>query len=102
VKIVVLAYPRIANFDDFDPLRLEPASISSSCGRRADPGDARWSSCRLEGHHRRPRRPARGRLGHRPAGARAARRPVLGICGGYQMLGRSVADPHGIEGRRRR
>ena len=24
MKIVVLAYPRIANFDDFDPLRLEP------------------------------------------------------------------------------
>ncbi len=27
---------------------------------------------------------------------------VLGLCGGYQMLGRTVADPHGVEGRRSR
>jgi adenosylcobyric acid synthase len=100
VKIVVLAYPRIANFDDFDPLRLEPG-VDLVFVRPGDvvPGDAAlvilpgskatiadlaalrasgWD-IDLQAHVRRG--------GH-----------VLGICGGYQMLGRSVADPHGIEG----
>ncbi|WP_139373898.1 cobyric acid synthase [Enhydrobacter aerosaccus] len=100
LKIAVLAYPRIANFDDFDPLRLEP-SVDLVFVRpgEAIPGDARlvilpgskatiadltalrdagWD-IDLKAHLRRG--------GH-----------VLGICGGYQMLGRTVADPHGIEG----
>ncbi|HYD06245.1 MAG TPA: cobyric acid synthase [Reyranella sp.] len=100
VKIVVLAYPRIANFDDFDPLRLEPGvDLAFVRPGEAIPGDAAlvilpgskatiadlaalreagWD-IDLEAHVRRG--------GH-----------VLGICGGYQMLGRSVADPQGIEG----
>jgi adenosylcobyric acid synthase len=100
LKIAVLAYPRIANFDDFDPLRLEP-SVNLVFVRPGDaiPGDAAlvilpgskatiadlaalrqagWD-IDLQAHVRRG--------GH-----------VLGICGGYQMLGRSVADPEGIEG----
>ncbi|WIM10315.1 cobyric acid synthase [Enhydrobacter sp.] len=100
LKIAVLAYPRIANFDDFDPLRLEP-SVNLVFVRPGEalPGDAAlvilpgskatiadlaalrnsgWD-IDIEAHVRRG--------GH-----------VLGICGGYQMLGRSVADPHGIEG----
>ena len=99
-SIVVLAYPRIANFDDFDPLRLEPGVDLVFLGpRQPVPGDAALvilpgskatiadlASLReagwdidLTAHLRRG--------GH-----------VLGICGGYQMLGRSIADPHGIEG----
>jgi adenosylcobyric acid synthase len=100
VKIAVLAYPRIANFDDFDPLRLEPdvdlvfvrpgeplpgdtvlAILPGSKATLADLAalrEAGWD-VDIRAHLRRG--------GH-----------VLGICGGYQMLGRSVADPHGIEG----
>jgi adenosylcobyric acid synthase len=99
-KIAVLAYPRIANFDDFDPLRLddnvelafvrpgEPlpgdadlAILPGSKSTIADLAalrDAGWE-VDLKAHLRRG--------GH-----------VLGICGGYQMLGRRVADPSGIEG----
>jgi adenosylcobyric acid synthase len=100
VKIAVLAYPRIANFDDFDPLRLEPTvDLVFVRPGEAIPGDAAlvilpgskatiadlaalrdsgWD-IDLKAHLRRG--------GH-----------VLGICGGYQMLGASVADPKGIEG----
>jgi adenosylcobyric acid synthase len=100
VKITVLAYPRIANFDDFDPLRLEPdvgllfvrpgepvpgdAALVILPGSKATIADlaalraAGWD-IDLQAHVRRG--------GH-----------VLGICGGYQMLGRTIADPSGIEG----
>jgi adenosylcobyric acid synthase len=100
VKIAVLAYPRIANFDDFDPLKLEPGvnlvfvrpgePIPGDCALVILPGSkatiADLASLRetgwdidLAAHVRRG--------GH-----------VLGICGGYQMLGRKVADFDGIEG----
>lgn len=100
LKIAVLAYPRIANFDDFDPLRLE-SHVDLVFVRPGDaiPGDAAlvilpgskatisdlqalrsagWD-IDLKAHLRRG--------GH-----------VLGICGGYQMLGKTIADPDGVEG----
>ncbi|HTR86124.1 MAG TPA: cobyric acid synthase [Reyranella sp.] len=100
IKIAVLAYPRIANFDDFDPLRLEPeVDLAFVRPGEAIPGDAALvvlpgskatiadlASLRDTGWDIDLR--AHVRRGGR----------VLGICGGYQMLGRSVADPHGIEG----
>ncbi len=100
VKIAVLAYPRIANFDDFDPLRLE-TSVDVMFIRPGEPipGDAALvilpgskatiadlAALRATGWDIDLRAHLR-RGGH-----------VLGICGGYQMLGHSVADPHGIEG----
>ncbi|MGE8134076.1 cobyric acid synthase [Novosphingobium subterraneum] len=92
--------PRIANFDDLDPLRLEPgvelrmippgqpipaeAALVVLAGSKATMADLAF--LRAEGwdidilaHHRRG--------GH-----------VLGLCGGYQMLGRRISDPHGTEG----
>ncbi len=101
--IVVLAYPHISNFDDLDPLRLETdVDLRFLKPGEAIPGDARlvvlpgskttisdletlratgWD-IDLKAHIR------RGGL-------------VLGLCGGYQMLGRRIADPNGTEGEAR-
>jgi len=92
--------PRISNFDDLDPFKIEPdidlvmvppgrpipaeTSLVILPGSKATVADVQ--AMRAQGwdidilaHHRR-------------GGA------VLGICGGYQILGRRIADPHGIEG----
>ena len=100
IKIAVPRLPRIANFDDLDPLAAEPdvaidmvepgrplpadadlILLPGSKATRADLEallDAGWDIDIL----------AHVRQG----------RSVLGICGGYQMLGRRIADPFGIEG----
>lgn len=100
LKIAVPKLSRIANFDDLDPLAAEPGvSIEIVEPGRALPGDAAlvlipgskstisdladfraqgWD-IDLQAHLRRG--------GH-----------ILGICGGYQMLGREIHDPQGIEG----
>ena len=100
IKIAVPLLSRIANFDDLDPLIAEPdvslvfvkpgAAIPGDCDLVVLPGSkatlADLAHLRAEGwdldiraHLR------RGGL-------------VLGLCGGYQMLGRRVGDPLGIEG----
>jgi adenosylcobyric acid synthase len=92
--------PRISNFDDLDPLKLEPgielvmvppgrpipaeAALVILPGSKATIADLAFLRAQgwdidIFGHHR------RGGM-------------ILGLCGGYQMLGRSVADPLGIEG----
>jgi len=91
---------RIANFDDLDPLKLEPAvSVVMVPPGRPLPGDA--DLVVLPGT-----KSTRGDLAFlRAQGwdvdlAAHVRRGgrVVGLCGGYQMLGRSIADPEGIEG----
>ncbi len=98
-RIVVPRLPRIANFDDLDPLRLEPGVtveivspgtalpaadliiLPGSKATRADLAALRqhgWDIDILAQHRRGTR--------------------VLGICGGYQMLGLTIADPDGVEG----
>ncbi len=89
--------PRIANFDDFEPLAAEPGVRVRLVRRPADldgadlvilPGskstiaDLGW----LRG---------RGLPRHR-AGRRRGRQ-ILGVCGGYQMLGRTLLDPDHVE-----
>ncbi|MBM3611359.1 MAG: cobyric acid synthase [Alphaproteobacteria bacterium] len=100
LHIVCLALSRIANFDDLDPLAQEPGVRLTMLGPgRAIPGDA--DLVILPGT-----KSTRGDLAFlRAQGwdvdlAAHVRRGghVLGICGGYQMLGRTIADPDGIEG----
>jgi len=92
--------PRIANFDDLDPFKLEPGvdlvmvppgqPIPAEAGLIILPGSkatiADLRALRSEGWDI-------DILAHRRRG-----RPIFGICGGYQMLGRTIADPEGIEG----
>jgi len=97
--IVVPRLPHIANFDDFDPLRAEagvrllfaapgaplpPADLIILPGSKATIADLK--ALRAEGWDI-------DILAHVRRGGK-----VAGLCGGYQMLGREVADPEGIEG----
>ena len=98
--IAVPRLPRIANFDDLDPLRAEPGvslvlvQPGKALPRNADlvllPGSkatrADLAALRANGWDV-------DILAHHRAGG-----TIIGICGGYQMLGRSIADPEGIEG----
>ena len=100
LRVVVLVYPRIANFDDFDPLRLDPGVDLVFLGpHQPVPGDA--ALVILPGSKSTIADLASLREFGWDVDLRAHRRrggSILGICGGYQMLGRSLADPHGIEG----
>ena len=100
IRIAVPQLSRIANFDDLDPLRAEPdvileivpagrplpgdADLVILPGSKSTVGDLAFMRAQgwdidLLAHHR------RGGF-------------VLGLCGGYQMLGRSLDDPAGVEG----
>ena len=100
VKVACLALSRIANFDDLDPLKMEPGlTVEMVLPGRPIPGDAGLvilpgsKSTRGDLAFLRAQGWDVDLLAHRRRGGR-----VLGICGGYQMLGHSVADPEGIEG----
>lgn len=99
-KIAVPRLPRIANFDDLDPLLAEPgaevvlvppgeplpadAALILLPGSKSTIADLKFLRAQgweidLLAHHRRGGR-------------------VLGLCGGFQMLGETIADPDGVEG----
>ncbi|MDQ3155721.1 MAG: cobyric acid synthase [Actinomycetota bacterium] len=99
LRIAVIRLPRISNFTDVDALGIEPgvdvvfasdpralgdADVIVVPGTRATISDLAWM---------RSRGLDRAIIAHAAAG-----RPVLGICGGFQMLGTSIADPSGVEG----
>ena len=100
VTIAVLHLPRIANFDDLAPLSAEPnvrlvmvrpgETIPADAALVILPGSkstiADLASLRSQGWDI-------DLAAHRRRGGR-----VLGLCGGYQMLGRTIADPDGAEG----
>ena len=100
VKVAVPQLRGIANFDDLDPLTAEPGvTVEIVPPGRALPGDA--ALVLLPGSKTTLADLAQMRtegwdidlIAHRRRGGR-----ILGLCGGYQMLGREVRDPLGVEG----
>lgn len=100
LKIVVPRLNRIANFDDLDPLSATPGiSVDIIDAGRPLPLDADLiiipgskSTIADLAHFR-----AQGWDIDLSAHVRRGGH-VLGVCGGYQMLGQEIADPDGIEG----
>ena len=98
--IAVPLLPFISNFDDLDPLRLEPG-VRVDMIPRGQPLPAAADAVLLPGSKATiadlEALRAEGwdidLAGHVRRGGR-----VLGLCGGFQMLGREIADPDGIEG----
>lgn len=98
VDVAVIRLPRISNFTDFNPLEYLDGVSLRYAGSAAELGEpdlivlpgtkntmADLSWLRQSGLEARI-------LKHAAAG-----KPVIGVCGGYQMLGLTVSDPHGVE-----
>ncbi|MGB5557610.1 MAG: cobyric acid synthase [Paracoccaceae bacterium] len=100
LKIAVPRLGRIANFDDLDPLSGEPGvSVEIIEPGRPLPGDA--TLVLIPGSKSTIADLAAFRANGWDIDLQAHRRRgghVLGICGGYQMLGKCISDPDGIEG----
>jgi adenosylcobyric acid synthase len=99
LRVAVVRFPRISNATDAEALACEPgvavryvtepsrladADLVVLPGSKATVSDLGWLR--------------RTGLADAVVAHAAAGRPVLGICGGYQMLGRTIDDPHGVEG----
>ena len=99
-RIAIVAYPRISNLDEFQALKnvpgvrldwaREPAALADPDwiilpGSKATAADLAW--LRTQG------------LDAAIARHAAQGKPVLGICGGLQMLGEALIDVHGVESR---
>ncbi|MBU6471643.1 MAG: cobyric acid synthase, partial [Alphaproteobacteria bacterium] len=99
LRVIAPVLPRISNHTDFDPLRLHPqvefrfvepeaeippADLIILPGSKSVRADLDWLRARCwDGAIRR----------HLRYGGK-----LIGICGGFQMLGRAIHDPHGLEG----
>lgn len=94
--ISVIKLPHIANFTDLDPLMLEDVKVRFVTaaeglkgsdaiiipGTKNTTADLHWMNTSGLAEH------IRNYVG---------RIPIIGICGGYQMMGRRLMDPNGIE-----
>ena len=98
VEIAVIAFPRIANFDDFDPLRMEPGVRVRYVRSVRELGQPRAVILPGTKHTLADLAWLRETGLAAAVTALAASVAVVGICGGYQMLGQSIHDPYGVEG----
>ncbi len=98
INISVVKLPRISNFTDFDPLRLDgsvelnfiesPQDVSKADliiipGTKNTLSDLKWLK--------------EGGFSEAIKRFHSSGGPVIGICGGFQMLGKKVLDPDGVE-----
>ena len=98
IDIAVIRLPHISNFDDFDPLALEPGVRVRYVDRPEKLGaphaiilpGSKSTISDLDWLH------AQGLSAAIEAHARRSV-AIVGICGGYQMLGHAVHDPAGVE-----
>jgi adenosylcobyric acid synthase len=99
VRIAVVAYPRMSNLDEFQPLRRLPGVRLSWARTPADLNGADWIVLPGSKHTSGDLAWLRAQGLEAPIRRHAAQgRPLLGVCGGLQMLGRALRDPHGVDG----
>lgn len=99
LRIAIVAYPRLSNLDEFQPLRALPGLRLSWARSPAELAGADWII--LPGSKAVAADLAwlrEQKLDLAIAAHAAAGRPVLGICGGLQMLGEALLDPHQLDG----
>jgi len=99
IDVAVIRLPHISNFDDFDPLAIRPGVRLRYVDRVADFGHPDLvilpgtKTTRTDLEFLRERALDRAVLSHAAGGG-----AIVGICGGYQMLGERIEDPDGVEG----
>ena len=100
--IAVIAYPRISNLDEFQPLKNLPGVHLRWARAPADVAQADWIVLPGSKHTSGDLAWLRAQGLDRAIAAHAGQgKAVLGICGGLQMLGDVLIDPHGIDGNAR-
>lgn len=99
INIAVIRMPRISNFTDFDPLESEPSVNIRYVGLKDSLGypdavilpGSKTTIADLVALQR-------SGLAEEIQNYAIAGGTVLGICGGFQMMGKMLADPEGVEG----
>jgi adenosylcobyric acid synthase len=99
VNIGLVLYPYASNFDEFDPLLYEPG-VTVVPVREAGPLDV-FDALVLPGSKNTAaslRYLRESGLAEELGRAASAGIPIVGVCGGMQLLGRRIEDPHDLEG----
>ncbi|MUM76643.1 cobyric acid synthase [Pseudodesulfovibrio sp. F-1] len=100
VDIAVIDLPRISNFNDIDPLHAEPdvrVRVVSDAHQLGTPDAVIIPGSKSTVPDMKALRGAGMAAALRSLAAEGGRTRIIGICGGFQMLGEVVDDPYGLE-----